>query len=400
VSGPLAGIDTLGELSGRRVLVRADLNVPLEYGAVRDDSRIRATLPTLRELAGRGARVVVLAHLGRPKGEHHPELSLAPVAQRLGELFGSVRFVEDVAGPAARRAVDGLADGQLLLCENLRFEAAETSRDPAERARFADRLAQLGDAYVGEAFGAVHRCHASVVELPARLPHCAGQLVRGELAVLRRLTGEPERPYSVLLGGAKVSDKLGVIRALLSRVDRLLVGGGMCFTFLAARGGDIGSSLVQVEHLDACREFIEEAGRRGVDLLLPADVLAAPDPAHAPRTVAAGAIPPGLAGLDIGPEGAERFAVGIADSRTVFWNGPMGVYEYPLYAGGTRTVAAAVAGVASRGGLSVVGGGDSAAAIHALGMADSAFSHVSTGGGASLEYLEGRELPGLLALGA
>ena len=399
MSGELPGLDALGDVDGRRVILRADLNVPLAEGQVADDTRIRASLPTLVELRNRGASVVVLSHLGRPGGQVKPELSLAPVAGRLKELTcNTVSFVPDVVGEEARHAADNLAPGSVLVCENLRFEPGETSKDEAERATFADRLALLGDAFVEDAFGAVHRRHASVYELPARLPHAAGELVRREVSVLGRLTGAPDRPYSVVLGGAKVSDKLGVIESLLARVDELLIGGGMCFTFLAAQGQSVGSSLLEADQIDACRRFLEHSKRRNLSLLLPTDLVVAADTGSASTVVAADSIPEGVRGLDIGPATAAEFAARIGAAATVFWNGPMGVFETPAFAEGTRTVAGAVAAVAARGGFSVVGGGDSAAAVHAFGIDDASFSHVSTGGGASLEFLEGRELPGLTVL--
>lgn len=382
-------------VSGRRVLVRADLNVPLDGERITDDSRIRAVLPTLIALRDAGAAVVVCAHLGRPKGAPDPGFSLAPVANRLGELLGApVAFATDPAGESARTTVGSLAGGQLALLENLRFDPGETSKDPAERAALADRLATLADAYVDDAFGAVHRAHASVVEVAARLPAYAGDLVRREVAALQRLTGSPERPYVVVLGGAKVSDKLAVIEALLPTVDRLLVGGGMCFTFLSAQGYEVGRSLLEPELRDTCRELLARAGDR---IVLPVDVLVADavaaEAAHA--TVDVAAIPADRAGVDIGPASVDRFAGALRGARTVFWNGPMGVFELAPFAAGTRGVAEAVAGVA---GLTVVGGGDSAAAVHALGLPAAAYGHISTGGGASLEYLEGKPLPGLAAL--
>jgi phosphoglycerate kinase len=400
VSGELPGLDSLGDIDGCRIIVRADLNVPLAAGNVADDSRIRASIPTLRELRNRGASVVILSHLGRPGGRVEPELSLAPVAARLRELTSfPVSFVGDVAGEEARHAAFTLASGGVLVCENLRFEPAETTKDESQRAAFAAELALLGDAFVEDAFGAVHRRHASVYDLPARLPHAAGELVRREVSLLSRLTGDPGRPYTVVLGGAKVSDKLGVIESLLGRVDELLVGGGMCFTFLAAQEMEVGSSLLEADQIDACRRFLEDAKRRNVDLLLPTDVAVAADPGSPGEVVPVERIPQGLRGLDIGPVAARAFAERIGRAATVFWNGPMGVFEAPGFAAGTRTVAEAVAGVDARGGFSVVGGGDSAAALHAFGFPDDRFTHVSTGGGASLEFLEGRELPGLTALG-
>jgi 3-phosphoglycerate kinase len=398
------------EVAGQTVLVRSDLNVPLDSSGggaptITDDMRIQASLPTIRDLAGRGARVVVMAHLGRPKGEVKPELSLRPVAARLSELLGQpVGFPDHasdgIAGAAAKSAVDGTPLGGVILLENLRFEAAETSKDDAERGAFADRLAALagaGGTYVGDGFGAVHRKHASVYDLPQRLPHAAGGLVLAEVTVLRRLTDDVERPYVVVLGGAKVSDKLGVIANLLDKVDRLLVGGGMAYTFLAASGYEVGNSLLEGDQLDTVRGFIAEADKRGVELVLPVDIVAATqfsaDAEHA--VVPASMIPADREGLDIGPQTRDLFAAKLADARTVFWNGPMGVFEFDAFAAGTKSLASALRGV---DGLTVVGGGDSAAAIRKLGFHESDFSHVSTGGGASLEYLEGKTLPGLQAL--
>jgi len=395
------------EVAGRTVLVRADLNVPLQDGVITDDKRIHASLPTIRDLAGRGAKVVVLAHLGRPKGEVKPALSLRPVAERLQQLLGQpVGFPETaeggVAGPAAQAAVAAAGGGSVVLLENIRFEAAETSKDDAERAAFAAALAELageGGAYVGDGFGAVHRKHASVYDLPKLLPHAAGGLVVAEVAVLKRLTDDLARPYVVVLGGAKVSDKLGVIANLLDRVDRLIVGGGMAYTFLKAQGHEVGNSLLEADQLDTVRGFIDEATKRGVDLVLPVDIVAAttfaPDAPN--EVVAADAIPADREGLDIGPKSRELFAAKLVDARTVFWNGPMGVFEFEAFANGTRALAQALSNV---DGLTVVGGGDSAAAVRQLGFAESDFGHVSTGGGASLEYLEGKTLPGLQALEA
>jgi phosphoglycerate kinase len=390
--------DVLREgVSGRRVLLRADLNVPLDKStrAITDDGRIRASVPTITELRDAGARVVVAAHLGRPKGAPDPQYSLAPVAARLGELLGAeVPLAGDVAGDDARAEAAALRDGDVLLLENVRFEAAETSKDDAERGELADRLAALADVYVDDAFGAVHRKHASVYDVAQRLPHAAGRLVAGELGVLRRLTEDPERPYAVVLGGSKVSDKLGVIEALLPKVDTLLVGGGMCFTFLAAQGHDVGGSLLEADQVDTCRRLLAEAGER---LVLPVDVVCAPRfSAEAPTTtVPVEEIPGDQMGLDVGPRTVSLFTERLAGSRTVFWNGPMGVFELAPFQAGTRGVAQAVAAV---GGLSVVGGGDSAAAVRQLGLEEAAYGHISTGGGASLEYLEGRELPGLTVL--
>ena len=390
-------------LGGRRVLVRADLNVPLADGGITDDGRIRASLPTLRTLMERGARVVTCSHLGRPKGAPDPRYSLAPVAGRLSELLGApVSFAADTVGGSAQAVVAGLGDGDVALLENLRFEPGETSKDDAVRGAFADRLAALADAYVGDGFGAVHRRHASVYDVPARLPHAAGGLVLTEVEVLRRLTAAPDRPYAVVLGGSKVSDKLGVIDRLLETADRLLIGGGMVFTFLRAQGHGVGRSLLEEDQLEVVRGYLRRAEERGVEIVLPVDVVAATGFAADadPQVVPADALPPDRLGLDIGPESGRRFAARLADCATVFWNGPMGVFELEPYAGGTRSVAQALTGVTAAGGLTVVGGGDSAAAIRALGFSDDAFGHISTGGGASLEYLEGRTLPGLAALEA
>jgi phosphoglycerate kinase len=390
--------DLLAEgVSGRRVLVRTDLNVPLDKttGAITDDGRIRASLPTLQALRDGGARVVVAAHLGRPKGAPDPQFSLAPVAERLGELLGTaVPLAADVAGEDAQARAAALGDGDVLLLENVRFEAAETSKDDAERGELADRLAALADVYVDDAFGAVHRKHASVYDVAERLPHVAGRLVAQELDVLTRLTQDPARPYVVVLGGSKVSDKLAVIEALLPKVDRLLVGGGMCFTFLAAQGHGVGGSLLETDQVDTCRRLLTEAGDR---IVLPVDVVCAADLSDDAETtvVTADAIPEDLKGLDVGPRTVEAFGRELGGARTVFWNGPMGVFELAPFQAGTRGVAEAVAAV---DGLSVVGGGDSAAAVRQLGLDEAAYGHISTGGGASLEYLEGRELPGLAVL--
>jgi phosphoglycerate kinase len=381
------------EVAGRRVLVRSDLNVPLEDGRITDDGRIRASVPTIRSIAERGGRVVVLAHLGRPKGEPDPKYSLRPVANRLGELLGApVRFATDVVGDSAQRSVDELDDGEVAVLENVRFEPGETKGD----ADLAKRMAALGDCYVGDAFGAVHRAHASVTGIPGLLEHAAGPLVVQELEVLGRLTKDPKRPYAVVLGGSKVSDKLGVITNLLGLVDRLLIGGGMCFTFLKAQGHEVGDSLLETDQLDAVRRMLETARERGVDLVLPTDVVVAQEISDTAqtRTVPADAIPAGWKGLDIGPESVRAFAAALGDAQTVFWNGPMGVFEVAPFAQGTLGVAKAIA---SSSAFSVVGGGDSAAAVRQLGLADR-FGHISTGGGASLEYLEGRELPGVTAL--
>jgi phosphoglycerate kinase len=391
MAGPLPGVDSLGDVAGKRVLVRSDLNVPLDGSAdegrrITDDGRIRASVPTIRRLLDAGARVVVCAHLGRPKGSPDPKYSLAPVATRLGELLGrDVAFVTDPS------AYDGSAEVALL--ENVRFDAGETSKDDAERGAFADRLASVADLYVDDAFGAVHRKHASVYDVARRLPHAAGDLVLREVEVLRRLTEDPDRPYVVVLGGSKVSDKLAVIESLLPRVDRLLVGGGMCFTFLVAQGHDVGQSLLERDQVEQCARFLETG-----KVVLPVDVVVAADVAPDADTavVAADAIPGDRKGLDIGPRTVELFHRELAGARTVFWNGPMGVFEVAPFAAGTRGVAEAIATLTDA--LTVVGGGDSAAAVRQLGIDESRFGHISTGGGASLEYLEGRELPGLTVL--
>jgi len=391
--------DLLAEgVSGRRVLVRADLNVPLRHtegsATVADDGRIRAVLPTIRALSEAGAHVVVCSHLGRPKGAPDPKYSLAPVAASLSELLGgAVAFATDTVGESADAVVGSLAAGEVALLENLRFNPGETSKDEAERGAFAAKLAAYGEAYVDDAFGAVHRKHASVYDVPRLLPHFAGGLVLRELEVLSELTSDPKRPYVVVLGGAKVSDKLGVITNLLPKVDTLLIGGGMCFTLLAAAGYEVGDSLLEADQIDTCRRLLASAGDK---IVLPTDVVVAAELSATAQTRVVGvdAIESGDKGLDIGPETAKAFAGRLADAATVFWNGPMGVFEYEPFAAGTKAVAEAVAGA----GFSVVGGGDSAAAVRALGVDEDGFSHISTGGGASLEYLEGKQLPGVAAL--
>ena len=396
------------EVTGLRVLVRSDLNVPLDKsgsGAITDDGRIRASVPVIKKLADRGARVIVLAHLGRPKGDDFAERatggpSLRVVAERLGELLGQpVAFATDLIGPSATATVAGLGDGEVALLENVRFEPAETSKDDEERGLLARELAQLGDVYVGDGFGVVHRKQASVYDLPKLLPHAAGDLVTAEVEVLRRLTENPAHPYVVVLGGSKVSDKLGVIGNLLGLADRVLIGGGMAYTFLAALGYEVGTSLLESDHIESCRSIMAQAADRGVELVLPTDIVIAPRFAAdaPPSVVAADAIPPGYMGLDIGPDSRALFAAKLADARTVFWNGPMGVFEFPAFAAGTQAVAEALTKV---DGLTVVGGGDSAAAVRSFGLDETSFGHISTGGGASLEYLEGKTLPGLTALGA
>ncbi|MGV9453414.1 phosphoglycerate kinase [Streptomyces sp. NPDC003635] len=390
-------------VTGKRVFVRADLNVPLDGTTITDDGRIRAVLPTVKALAEAGARVVVASHLGRPKGAPDPAFSLAPAAARLGELLGAdVAFATDTVGESAEAVVSALADGQVAVVENLRFNAGETAKDDAERAAFADRLAGLADVYVGDGFGAVHRKHASVYDLPARLPHYAGYLIATEVGVLKKLTEDVKRPYVVALGGAKVSDKLAVIDQLLGKADRILIGGGMAYTFLKAKGHEVGISLLQEDQVPAVTEYLERAEKNGVELVLPVDVLVStefPDlkakaPTN-PTTVAADAIPADQEGLDIGPETRKLYASKLADAATVFWNGPMGVFEHPDYAEGTKAVAQALLDSPA---FTVVGGGDSAAAVRILGFDETAFGHISTGGGASLEYLEGKTLPGLAAL--
>jgi len=393
------------DVAGRTVLVRSDFNVPLAGTAITDDGRIRAGLPTLTGLLGRGARVLVCAHLGRPAGDGYAARaaggpSLAPVAARLGELLGQpVPLAADVAGESARATAAALTAGLAAMLENVRFEPAETSKDDAVRGALAARLAALADLYVGDGFGALHRKHASVYDVPGLLPHAAGQLVTAELAVLSQLTTGPARPYVVVLGGAKVSDKLGVIGNLVHIADRLLICGGMAYTFLAARGHEVGDSLLDTERIGQVKAAMEEAARAGVEVVLPVDhVVGSHFGADAAAEVIAGPdIPPGRMGLDIGPATRDLFARKLADAKTVFWNGPPGVFEFPAFAAGTLAVAEAISHVA---GLTVVGGGDSAAAVRHLGLPADAFTHISTGGGASLEYLEGRDLPGLLALEA
>ena len=384
------------DVAGKTVLVRCDLNVPIEDGRITDDGRIVASLPLLTWLVQQGARVVVTAHLGRPGGQPDPAYSLAPVAERLGELLGKpVPLAADVVGPAARAAVAELHDGGVVLLENVRFEAAETSKDDAERGAFADALAAFADLYVDDAFGAVHRKHASVYDVAQRLPHAAGPLVVTELEVLRRLEVDPDRPYVVVLGGSKVSDKIKVIEALLPKVDALLVGGGMCFTFLKAQGYEVGTSLLEDQLLEQCRTLLDSG-----KIVLPVDVVAADrfaaDASY--DVVDVTAIPADRMGLDIGPRSVELFSQQLQGAKTVFWNGPMGVFELAPYAAGTRGVAEAIASLGDA--LTVVGGGDSAAAVRALGIDEDRFTHISTGGGASLEHLEGKALPGLAVLDA
>ena len=383
-------LDTV-DVRGKRVLLRCDLNVPLKDGVITDDGRIKASLPTINYLLAQGASVVITAHLGRPKGERKPELSLAPVATRLSELLGqNVNFSKEIVGAK-------LSGTGVTLLENIRYEAAETSKDEAERLTLAKALATYADVFVSDGFGAVHRKHASVYDVAKLLPHAAGYLVAAEVDVLKKLTQTPERPYGVALGGSKVSDKIGVISNLLEKVDTIAIGGGMLFTFLAAKGLEIGKSLVETDLIPTVIELMERAEKRGVQFLLPTDIVVAPEfNADAkPTIVGADAIPADQMGLDIGPVSAAAFAAAIGECKTVFWNGPMGVFEFPNFANGTKVLAQALTQVT---GISVVGGGDSAAAVRKLGFADTDFGYISTGGGASLEYLEGKELPGLIVL--
>lgn len=401
---PLRTLESLGELAGKRVLVRCDLNVPLRDGEITDDGRVRASLPTIQRLTEQGAKVIVISHLGRPKGEVNPEFSLAPAAARLGKLLDQdVPLAEDTVGDSAKALVEQLQDGGVVVLENLRFNEGETSKDDAVRRAFAEQLAAFGDAFVSDGFGVVHRKQASVYDLAELLPSAAGLLVANEVEKLGRVVNDPERPFTVVLGGSKVSDKLGVIENLLPRVDRLVIGGGMLFTFLAAQGHAVGKSLLESEQIDTVRGYLDQAQERGVEVFLPSDIVVAEkfagDADH--EVVAADAIESSKfgaegIGLDIGPDSAQDYAEAIRTSKTVFWNGPMGVFEFPAFADGTQQVAQALTEV---DGLSVVGGGDSAAAIRTLGFADDEFGHVSTGGGASLELIEGKRLPGLEVLG-
>lgn len=388
-------------VKGKRVFLRCDLNVPLKEGVITDDGRIRASLPTIKQLLDSGASLVIAAHLGRPKGVAKPELSLAPVAKRLGELLGQeIKFetVPTVVNDDIKLKAASLKSGEVLLLENIRYSASETSKDEGEREVFAKELSSLADVYVGDGFGAVHRKHASVFDLPKLLPNAAGLLIAAEVDVLKKLTENPARPYGVILGGAKVSDKLAVIENLLGKVDVIAIGGGMLFTFLKSQGKEIGKSLCEDEMLETVKGLMETAEKRGVKLLLPTDIVVAPEFSvdAKPTLVSADAIPADQLGLDIGPVSAQNFANEIVGCKTVFWNGPMGVFEFPNFANGTKVIAEALTKVS---GISVVGGGDSAAAVRKLGFADDQFGYISTGGGASLEYLEGKELPGLKALG-
>lgn len=392
------GVDSLGDLRGKRVLVRSDLNVPLDGATITDDGRVRASVPTIAALTARGARVIVAAHLGRPDGKPDPAFSLAPVARRLGELLGTpVTLASDTVGDGARSAVAAMSDGDVVVLENIRFDPRETSKDDGERGALADELASLADTFVSDGFGVVHRKQASVYDVAQRLPHAAGGLVLAEVEAFSKVLDSPDRPYVVVLGGAKVSDKLAVIDNLLESVDRLLIGGGMAYTFLAAKGHEVGQSLLEADQVDTVRGYLAQAEASGVELVLPVDILVASEFAADAETkvVAATEIPSDWMGLDIGPETIALFIGKLADARTVVWNGPMGVFEMEPFAAGTREVARAIGEI---DGFSVVGGGDSAAAVRQLGLDEAAFTHISTGGGASLELLEGKTLPGLSVL--
>ena len=394
----MKSVSDLGDLAGKRVLIRCDLNVPLDGQTITDDGRIRASLPTLNELRAKGAKIIVLAHLGRPKGQVNPKYSLAPAAKRLSELLGvEVQLAQDVVGESARSVVENLSNGDVGMLENVRFELAEESKDDAERGALADRYAAFGDAFVSDGFGVVHRKQASVYDLAQRLPSAAGELVKAEVEVLSRLTEAPPRPYVVVLGGAKVSDKLAVIANLIKIADTLVIGGGMAFTFLASEGYEVGKSLLEPDQIETVRRYLNDAASGGKQIVLPSDIVVAPEIAEdAPPTVVhADAIPPDQFGLDIGPDSARVFAGVIRRGKTVFWNGPMGIAEWESFAAGTKAVAQALSEV---DGLTVIGGGDSAAVIRDLGFRDDQFGHISTGGGASLEYLEGKTLPGLAVL--
>ena len=392
------GIKTLSDLTlqNKRVLLRCDLNVPIKDGVITDDGRIIASLGTIRKLLDAKCSIIVIAHLGRPKGEPSIDLSLAPIAERLGELLNTeVEFSGEITGQINR--AHSLKAGQILMLENIRFISAETSKDEQERNLLAEELSTYADVYVGDGFGAVHRKHASVYELAKLMPHAAGDLISSEVAVLEKLTVNPERPYGVVLGGAKVSDKIGVISNLLNKVNVIAIGGGMVFTFLAAQNKQIGKSLVEINLIQTVKELINRAEQLGVKLILPTDIVVAKEFSESsqPTIVSVDEIPDDQMGLDIGPESAKQFAQEIVKCKTVFWNGPMGVFEFPNFANGTKIVAQSLTQVQ---GISVVGGGDSAAAVRKLGFDDSKFGYISTGGGASLEYLEGKELPGLVAL--
>ncbi|MGB6020725.1 MAG: phosphoglycerate kinase, partial [Ornithinimicrobium sp.] len=394
-------VDSLPDLRGKRVLVRSDLNVPLDGSRITDDGRVLASVPTIQRLTQAGARVIVCAHLGRPKGEPEAKYSLEPVAERLGELLDApVNFCSETVGDTAQQAVDALGDGDVLVLENLRFNAGETAKDDKTRGAFARQLADLADFYVSDGFGVVHRKQASVYDVATLLPHAAGGLVVDEVKVMRALREDPKRPYVVILGGAKVSDKLGVIESLLTTADRILVGGGMVFTFLKAQGHEVGKSLLEEDQIDTVRDYLKTAEESGVQIVLPTDIVAATafDADADYEVVAADHIPADRLGLDIGPESATAFVAAISDAETVFWNGPMGAFEMAPFAAGTKAIAEALTERTSAGALTVVGGGDSAAAVRQMGYDDDAFGHISTGGGASLEYLEGKDLPGLEVL--
>ena len=398
----MKSISDLGDLGGKKVLLRSDLNVPLDGSRITDDGRVRASVPTIQELTKAGARVVVVAHLGRPKGEPEAKYSLEPVVSRLSELLGQdVKFASDTVGDSAREVVESLGDGDVALLENLRFNAGETSKDDAERREFAQQLADLADVFVSDGFGVVHRKQASVYDVAELLPSAMGGLVQAEVDVLQRLTDEPQRPYAVVLGGAKVADKLAVIENLMKTADRLLIGGGMVFTFLKAEGHEVGKSLLDDEQLETVKGYIAKTKEAGVEIVLPVDVVVAPEFAadKGSEVVAVDAIPADQMGLDIGPESAKLYASKLTDCKTVFWNGPMGAFEMEPFAAGTKAVAQALIEATENGALTVVGGGDSAAAVRQLGFSDDQFGHISTGGGASLEYLEGKELPGISVLG-
>jgi phosphoglycerate kinase len=392
------GIRTLAQLpfANKRVILRCDLNVPIKNGVISDDGRIRASLSTINQLLANNCAIVIIAHLGRPKGEIKEELSLAPVAKRLGSLLGKdIKFSSQILG--LQSTTDQLQPGEILMVENIRFLASETSKIPQDRQQLANELAKYGEVYVGDGFGAVHREHASVFELASLLPNAAGQLIVAEVEILEKLTKSPDRPYGVILGGAKVSDKIAVISNLLEKVDVIAIGGGMAFTFLAALGNQVGKSLVETDLIPTVKKLIERAEHKNVEMLLPTDILVGREfsDSAVPTLVKSDQIPLDQMGLDIGPESAERFAKAIYKCKTVFWNGPMGVFEFSNYANGTKTVATALAEMK---GMSVIGGGDSAAAVRKLGFSDKQFGYISTGGGASLEYLEGKQLPGLVAL--
>lgn len=394
----------LGDLQGKRVLVRADFNVPLDGTTITDDGRIRAALPTITTLRNEGAKVIVMAHLGRPKGKVVPELSLAPVAARLGELLGTtVPLASDTYGPSAHATVDAMSDGDVVLLENVRFNPEETSKDDTVRAAYAKKIAELGEVFVSDGFGVVHRAQGSNYDVAADLPSAAGLLVEKEVTALSKATTNPERPMSVVLGGSKVSDKLGVIENLLTKANRLIIGGGMAYTFLKAQGYEIGTSLLEEDQIEKVKGYIETAQKNGIELILPVDIVvndgfpSAGTPIN-PEVVDAKAIPADRMGLDIGPKSAKLFHDSIVDSRTVVWNGPMGVFEVPQFAEGTRAVAQALVDATAKGAFTIVGGGDSASAVRNMHFPESGFSHISTGGGASLEFLEGKQLPGLSVL--